>query len=114
MKYWACLLFAVLLSACAPPAYLYYGSSSHSYYNAVKKQNEKSVSQYKTSLEDVFKKSASLGKPVPPGLYCDYAILLLSENKTAEAKSYFQKEKRTWSESQQLMDFLIQRYNLGD
>lgn len=108
------LLFAMLLTACAPPAYLYYGNSSHSYYNAVKKQDQKSESQYKASLEQVFKKSENLGKPVPPGLYCDYAMLMLKEQKADEARRYFQKEKETWTESQTMMDFLMQRYGIGN
>ncbi len=101
-----------LLAACAQPQYLYYGNSSHSYYKAVKKQDTKSVEDYKQSLEKVFAKSASLGKPVPPGLYCDYALLILHDN-PQEAKSYLLKEKQAWKESETLVDFLINRYQLG-
>lgn len=108
------LLFLLFLAACAPPPYLYYGNSSHSYYRAVKKQDEKSVAQYKQSLEQVFKKSEALGKPIPPGLYCDYAMLLLAENKKAEAKVYFLKEKAAWGESHAFMDFLMQKYEIGN
>ncbi|MDY0151524.1 MAG: DUF4810 domain-containing protein [Candidatus Cloacimonas sp.] len=114
MRYCLGLLFALFLTACATPSYLYYGNSSHSYYRAVKKQDEKSVSHYKASLENVFKRSENVGKPVPPGLYCDYAMLLLAENRTEEARIYFQKEKQTWSEAQQLIDFLMLRYKLGN
>ncbi len=102
------------LAACAQPPYLYYGNSSHSYYKAVKWHDDKSVAQYKQSLEDVFAKSTELGKPVPPGLYCDYALLLLNENKTVEAKQYFTKEMETWSESTPFITFLIQRYKVGN
>lgn len=108
----ACALL-LLLTACAPP-YLYYGNSSHSYYKAVKKQDDKSVENYKHSLEQVFRVSESRKIPVPPGLYCDYAMLLLNEQRTFEAKQYFEKEKQTWAESTQLMDFLMQRYGLGN
>lgn len=101
-----------LLAACASPQYLYYGNTSHSYYKAVKKQDIKSVDNYKQSLEKVFTRSAELGKPVPPGLYCDYALLLLQE-KPQEAKAYLLKEKQAWKESEQLVDFLIDRYQLG-
>ncbi len=113
----SCLgLIAVLflLAACAPPSYLYYGNTSHSYYKAVKKQDAKSVANYKQSLEQVFDRSAKLGKPVPPGLYCDYALLLVAENNTSEAKRYLQLEKTTWQESTTMVDFLMQRYGLGN
>jgi len=101
-----------LLAACAPPPYLYYGNTSHSYYRAVKKQDEASVAQYKASLEKVFTRSAEMGLPVPPGLYCDYAVLLLQEDRTDEARGYFQKEMQQWTESQAMVDFLMQRYGL--
>ncbi|MCK9334696.1 MAG: DUF4810 domain-containing protein [Candidatus Cloacimonetes bacterium] len=106
------LAILLLLAACAQPPYLYYGTSSHSYYQAVKKQDEKSVAKYKASLEDVFQKSAKLGKPVPPGLYADYALLLMKEQNADEARVYFQKEMETWSESHDLMNFLMQRYSI--
>ena len=115
MKYYIGLIALLLLmSACATPPYLYYGNSSHSYYNAVKKQDAKSVAHYKASLEDVFAKSAKLERPVPPGLYCDYAMLLLAEERPVEAKVYFQKEQSTWRESAGYMDFLMQRYGIKD
>lgn len=110
-------LIAVLLlmAACAvPPPYLYYGDTSHSYYKAVKKQDAASVAHYKASLEDVFAKSIRLRISVPPGLYCDYAMLLLANNELAGAKVYFQKEKDAWSESAAFMDFLMQRYSVKD
>jgi len=112
--YLSILVLLFLLAACAQPPYLYYGNSSHGYYKAVKKHDDKSVAQYKQSLEDVFAKSAKLGKPVPPGLYCDYALLLVNENKTVEAKQYFVKEMETWSESTTFIKFIMQRYNIGN
>jgi hypothetical protein len=104
------LLF--LLAACAPAPYLYYGNTSHSYYKAVKKQDAKSVANYKESLEQVFEKSAKLGKPVPPGLYCDYAMLMVQEDNASEALKYLQLEKETWKESAALVDYLIEDYRL--
>lgn len=111
-KLLALLPLVAILAACAPPPYLYYGNTSHSYYRAVKKQDEASVAQYKASLEKVFDRSADLGLPVPPGLYCDYAVLLLQEDRTEEARTYFAKEMQQWTESQTMVDFLMQRYGL--
>jgi hypothetical protein len=102
----------LLIAACAQPPYLYYGKSSHSYYKAVKKQDELSVAQYKASLEQVFSRSDALGIKVPPGLYCDYAMLLLKENRMEEAKAYFAKEKQNWQEAGVMVDFLAKRYGL--
>jgi len=106
------LAVLLLLAACVQPPYIYYGNSSHSYYKAVKKQDEQSVAQYKASLEQVFKRSDTMGIKVPPGLYCDYALLLLRENRTEEAKAYFAKEKQNWQEAHLMVDFLAKRYGL--
>ncbi|PKN72589.1 MAG: DUF4810 domain-containing protein [Candidatus Cloacimonetes bacterium HGW-Cloacimonetes-3] len=113
-KCFGLLVVLLLLAACATPPYLYYGNTSHSYYRAVKKQDAKSVANYKASLEQVFDVSTRLGRPVPPGLYCDYALLLVAENNTTEAKRYLELEKTTWQESGTLVDFLMQRYGLGN
>jgi hypothetical protein len=102
----------LLLAACAQPPYIYYGNSSHSYYKAVKKQDELSVAQYKASLETVFKRSDAMGIKVPPGLYCDYALLLLKENRNEEAKAYLEKEKQNWQEANDMINFLAKRYGL--
>jgi len=47
-------------------------------------------------------------------LYCDYALLLVNENKSVEAKQYFAKEMETWSESTTFIKFIMQRYNIGN
>lgn len=105
------VIIAVFLTACAPTPYLYYGDTAQNYYRSVKKQDDTSKEKYKASLEKVFNTSARLGKPVPPGLYCDYALLLLEENNTTEAEEYFKKEKSTWVESTPFIDFMILRYS---
>ncbi len=107
------LAVALLLTACAPQLLYYYGDSSSRYYKAVRKQDEASVRNYKRSLEDVFRQSERYNIKVPPGLYCDYAMLLLAEQDLATAREYILKEKQTWPESAALMDFLLQRHQLA-
>lgn len=114
MKYLAGIVLLLTLFACTPQRYLYYGDSSYSYYKAVKKADQRSVDNYKASLEKVFQKSSDLGLPVPPGLYCDYALLLLAEENRSGAKDFFLKEKAAWSESAVLVDFLLAHYELGN
>jgi len=112
MKYVLLCLVLFLLAGCFAPPYLYYGNSSYSYYKKVKKQDAKAVENYKHSLEQVFSRSEKSGRPVPPGLYCDYALLMLEEQQNELAVKYFNLEKQTWSESGSFMDFLMQRYGL--
>ena len=112
MKARAALLLCLLLSACAQTSYLYYGDSSHAYYKAVKHATPQSVADYKVSLERVFDHSAYIKQPVPPGLYCDYAMLLIAEKDYASAREYLLREKSCWPESALLINYLLQRYGL--
>lgn len=114
MKYLIILMVFALLAGCFAPPYLYYGNSSHSYYKMLKKQDARSRDNYQESLEKVFERSLQLGIPVPPGLYCDYALLMLGQGRYDLAREYFNKEKATWSEAQPFMDFLAQRYGLNN
>ena len=107
-------ILIVLCGCAATPPYVYYGDTSHNYYRYVKNRDAKSLEQYKKSLELVFKHSQKKGIKVPPGLYCDYALIMLTLNQNDVAKEYFQKEKVNWNESQPLMDFLLQRYKLKE
>lgn len=108
------LVIMLLLAACASPPYLDYGNSSYGYYTAVKNQDKASVDYYKKSLEDVFARSQYYKIPVPPGLYCDYALLMMKEERPELAKEYFAKEAATWEESSKMVNFLLQRYGLKD
>lgn len=110
----ASLILVLLLSACANNDPFYYGNSSHRYYRMVKDRDESSLRAYKRELESVFAASERMKKPVPPGLYCDYALLMLAENRYAEAQRYLLLEKASFQESARFVDFLIKRYQLGD
>lgn len=113
MKIAGLLLIAILLAACAP-SYLYYGNVSQHHYQYVKSPDPVSRQEYKHSLEKVFAKSEQYKLPVPPGLYCDYALLLATEGDYAAAREYFLKEKAQWAESSRFIDFLLARYGLQD
>ncbi|MBW6514886.1 MAG: DUF4810 domain-containing protein [Candidatus Syntrophosphaera sp.] len=112
MKYLLVLLAVLLLTACAQKPLFYYGDTSQRYYRAVKSPDFQTVAAYKRSLEDVFAKSERKGLPVPPGLYSDYALLLLNEGDYAGARVHFEKEKALWAESATFVDFLLSRYGL--
>jgi hypothetical protein len=113
MKWLLLLILTALLAGCASSAFLYYGDSSHAYYKAVKRASEGSVQEYQRSLEKVFTRSAERGLPAPPGLYCDYAMLLISQNETARSREYLLKEKASWPESAVFIDFLMAKYGLS-
>ncbi len=112
MKYLLLLVTAILLTACSQNDYLYYGNYSQSYYQAVKNPDFIRTANYKKSLEDVFTKSDLRGLPVPPGLYCDYAMLLVKEGDTSTARVFFEKEKALWPESVRIVNHLMSRYGM--
>lgn len=112
MKYLTLLFVLFVLAGCASTPYLYYGDSSYRYYQSVKHPNDLNQTYYKVSLEHVFDKSARLGIKVPPGLYCDYALLMLRRGDALAAREYLLKEKDTWTESASLVDFLLAKHGL--
>lgn len=112
MRFISLLAILIFLGGCFAPPYLYYGNSSHSYFKMLKKQDAVSRESYQRSLENVFARSEQFGIPVPPGLYCDYALLMLAQQRNDLALEYFYKEKSTWNEAQPFMDFLMKRYGL--
>lgn len=112
MKCLVGLIAVLMLTACAQTPFLYYGDTSQRYYRAVKSPDPKTVAAYKRSLEEVFFRSDQKSLPVPPGLYCDYALLLVNEGDFAGARVYFEKEKVLWAESATFVDFLLLRYGL--
>ncbi|MDD2248078.1 MAG: DUF4810 domain-containing protein [Proteiniphilum sp.] len=114
MKLILLFLSAMILFGCAQNKDLYhYGDVSYRYYKAIKLADEKSVSDYKASLESVFEKSAQKGLKVPPGLYIDYAMLLIKEYRYEEARAYLAKEAEIWPESIVTVHLLEQRYGLN-
>jgi hypothetical protein len=48
-------------------------------------------------------------KKVPPGLYADYGFMLYQRGEFSNAIAYFEKEKRIFPESKQLMDTVIKK-----
>ncbi len=112
MKHIPAIIAALCLAGCAQSAYLYYGDTSEKYYRSVKSPDPRSVQEYKRSLEEVFIKSERKGLPVPPGLYCDYALILAAEGDLAGARDFMVKEKTLWPDSTQFIEHLLVRYNL--
>jgi hypothetical protein len=111
MRYLVFLLALFILAGCAPTKTLYYGNYSERYYRMVKSQDDASKTNFIKSLDDVIKKSTTKSKtPVPPGIYCDYGMMMAGQSNMEEAHKYFNLEKKNWPESAPLMDYLIQQY----
>ena len=102
----------LLLCACAAP-FRYYGDYSIGSYLHKSHPNGVTRADLKASLEKVIAKSKAKQIKVPPGLYCEYALVLLEEERNAEARKYLLLERQNWPESRVLVDHLLERYQLG-
>lgn len=103
----------ILLSACtAKPKMYYWGDYSETLYQLKSEPTEEHLLEHYESIEDVISESAEYGIKVPPGVYAEYAGLLMQQGKVADAKKYFLLEKQTYPESTFFMDRMIKQ--LGD
>ena len=108
-------LVLLLLAGCAfTPEYLYYGNYSQSYYKHVKNQDEKSLDRFAQELDRVISYALRYERKVPPGVYADYALIMLERNNYPQALRYFELEREQWSDSAAMVQFLKQKYGLRD
>lgn len=94
------LVSIVILSACTAHKKLYYwGKYSSSLYSLKKAPGDENLQKYKQTLIEIINKSEKKNKKVPPGLYCEYAYILLKEGNVNDALNYFSLEEKTYPES---------------
>ena len=68
---------------------------------------ETAIAEGEKSAKKTSSASGAKTRRVAPGLYAEYGYLLMIKNEDSKAKTYFQKEKRSWPESTVLMDKMI-------
>lgn len=64
-------------------------------------------SDFQAALSEVIRSNEAAGRRMPPGIYAEYGYQLLEQNKVEEAVGFFEKEKRTWTESTAFMTMMI-------
>ncbi len=97
------LIIALALSGCASPQYQW-GIYEHALYGYYK--NPERLDKYAAELARIITIGEAANK-VPPGIYAEYGYVLLIQGKRNEAIAYFEREKKAWPESIQLMDIMI-------
>ena len=97
-------VFVIALSAtsCLTPKNLYrWYNYSGKYYLYLKDADEKSFDELMKTYQKIFQdQRKSVRKTVPPGIYADYAYILLENGEIDEAKEMFEKEIELYPESE--------------
>jgi len=106
LKYSFLLLGIVLLSSgCVQVQAKYqWGGYEQALYDYYKTPAE--IERYAEELADTISDGELEGK-VPPGIYAEFAYILMLQGDGKKAISYFEKEKKLWPESAQFMDLMI-------
>ena len=101
MKYVPVIILAsvaMLLFGCTAEMY-YFGKYSETLYDYKKEPSKKSMKKHMNELEDIIKESKDKGLRVPPGICCEYANLLLQEDRKNEALQFIDLEEQSYPES---------------
>ena len=98
----------LLLASCQmqKPLYTWHNYSNTSY-NYIKNSDEKSTNELVETYKKIIEKQEGTRGVVPPGIYGDYAFILMKQNKNAEAKVMLQKEIELYPESKIFMDRIL-------
>ena len=110
MKVILSLIAIIELSACtAKPQMYYWGEYSETLYQLKQEPTEDNLAEHFESIHDVMEESRDFGLRVPPGVYAEYAGLLMQQGKLTEARKYFLLEKETYPESAFFMDRMLKQ-----
>jgi len=120
MKYvekWIAVVFvSVGLVGCATNNQrLYdYGDYSSTLYSLSKNQNEETLAEHKSALEQIITSSKEHTRKVPPGIYAELGYIYQKENNKKEAVKLYKLESDLYPESQYLMARLIKQIEVND
>jgi hypothetical protein len=90
----------MLFFGCATGTKMYdFGNYSQTLYSYKRAPSEKTMLVHTQELENIIKNSNKDSLRVPPGIYCEYASLLLKQNKKEEALKNLALEEQTYPES---------------
>lgn len=102
----ACLGSFLLLAACVQKPALYdwgsYDKTLLAYY-----KDTSQLGHFEEELFSLINATENIDKPLPPGIYAEYAFLQLRKGNMQEAIHFFETEKNYWPESTLLMDTMI-------
>lgn len=102
---------AITMVSCMPTKTIYYYSAAYdaAYYDYVKNPGSESEIAYIQALQDMISKTESRKSlKIGPGVYAEYGYFLLQHGREEESKTYFEKEREAFPESQTIVNFITQ------
>ena len=96
------LLFSIsifLAFGCAQKGLYSWEGYSSSLYNYKKNPGEDSYALHKHVLEKIMEECSINNTRMPPGIYCEYALMLIKEGNYEESLKYLDLEEKTYPES---------------
>ena len=103
-------IVVILFGACSQKT-LYswdnYNSSSYSY---LKNNDDKSISELKTTYENIINNQTGTRNAIPPGIYADYGFILLQMNQTEQGKKMLKNEIALYPESKVFIERILKLF----
>jgi hypothetical protein len=97
-----------LLSSCTVQKPLYsWANYETASYNYLKNSDEKSTQALIDNFKRIIEKQTGIRNVSPPGIYADYAYVLLQIGKTEEGKALLLKEIELYPESKIFIDRIL-------
>ncbi len=99
----------LLLASCASgPKPLYnWGRYENVSYGYLKTKNDKTTKALLEDYKKIMVKQNGSRKTVPPGVNADYGFLLIQSGKTAEGRTYLEKEIALYPEAKVFIDRIL-------
>ena len=93
------VILVIFISGCATQKMYYWENYSKSLYDYKKDPSDKTLAEHKQVLLNIIQLSQENNVRVPPGVCCEYAYILIKEEKNDEAMKYLAMEEQAYPES---------------
>lgn len=103
---------ALIFGSCSNALYKYYDYDNLLYAYGTRDFSEKEIKKFSRQYSKIVELPKGKRNLPPPGACVEYALLLLQQGKTKEAKEYFVKETVYYPESQTYVDSLVKKLGL--
>ncbi|WP_052079432.1 MULTISPECIES: DUF4810 domain-containing protein [Porphyromonas] len=101
----------LLLSSCEASRSLYsWYSYEDASYRAMKTRSEEDTNALIATYKKIIERQLGSRRTVPPGIYAEYALVLIKQNKVEEGIEMFEKEMELYPESKKYISRIVEQY----